>query len=41
MDELYKTGFTKEEINRLLIENPKNAMAIRKRVLYCEGKNPD
>lgn len=41
IDELYKTGFTKEEINRLLIENPKNAMAIRKRVLYCEGKNPD
>jgi len=29
IDELYKTGFTRDEINKLLIDNPLNAMAIR------------
>ncbi len=30
IDELYKTGFSREEVNRILIDNPKNAIAIRK-----------
>ena len=30
IDELYKTGFNQVEINEILIDNPKRALAIRR-----------